>query len=209
MKLRPCAFLFLACIAGCGSSSASPAAALPDASTGSDDASAPTEDASSPLDATPGGEDAANGSAEAAAGDAGDTGAPCNSIANTAPVISTTQVAQDPPTPAGGTIADGTYWATSIDIYTGPNGPTGVTGTSATTALIQGQTVQLVSTGQPTRRTITLTTADAGFTSVDTCPAAQTSQGGYTATATTLMIFLDGGTDDAGARTVVETLTKQ
>ena len=56
---------------------------------------------------------------------------------------------------------------------------------------------------------MTLTTADASFTSVDTCPDSQMSQGAYTATTTTLTIFLPGGTDDAGPRTVVETLTKQ
>lgn len=114
-----------------------------------------------------------------------------------------------PPAPQGGPIADGTYWQTSLQIYTGPNGPAGKSGTSQSTALIQGETVQIVSAGQPTRRTVTLMAADGGFTSVDTCPDSQTSVGGYTATPTTLTIFLDGGTDDAGPRTVVETLTKQ
>ncbi len=104
---------------------------------------------------------------------------------------------------------DGTYWETSLQIFTGPNGPAGQTGTSQSTALIQGTTVQLVSDGQPTRRTVTLTPSDAGFTSVDSCPDTQTSQGSFTATPTTLTIFLAGGTDDAGLRTVVETLTKQ
>lgn len=77
------------------------------------------------------------------------------------------------------------------------------------TAQIQGETVQIVSDGQPARRTVTLMASDAGFTSVDTCPAPQGSEGQYTATPTTLTIFLAGGTDDAGPRTVVETLTKQ
>jgi hypothetical protein len=140
--------------------------------------------------------------------EAGDGGPECNTIANDAPVIPVTQVAADPPAPQGGTILDGTYWGTSLTIYTGPNGPTGTTGTFQTTALIQGSTVQLVQTGTPARRTITLTPSDGGFTSVDTCPGTQTAAGGYTATPTTLTFFLPGGADDAGPRTVVEVLTR-
>jgi hypothetical protein len=147
---------------------------------------------------------------EAASDDAGaDTGAPCNAIANGAPMVDVIQLAADPPLPQGGTIVDGTYWQTALAIYTGPSGPAGKSGTSQMTAQIQAQTVQIVSSGQPGRRTVTLTTSDAGFTSVDTCPDSQMSEGSYTATPTVLTIFLDGGTDDAGARTVVETLTKQ
>jgi hypothetical protein len=186
MTIRPYLLVF---VAACGSSSA-PATAT-DASSAGDGAGEPSAD------------DAAADSGES------DAGPPCNTIANAAPVVSVTQVAADPPGPQGGTIVDGTYWGTSVTIYTGPNGPTGATGTSQMTALVQGSTVQLVTSGQPARRTIALTTADAGFTSVDTCPASQTSQGGYTATPTTLTFFLPGGTDDAGARTVVDTLTKQ
>jgi hypothetical protein len=204
MKLHHAFFIILA---GCGGSSPPATPAGPDASLDSavpGDASA--SDVATPDDVSV---DAAATDA-AALDDAGiDAGPPCNTIANDAPVVNTTEVAADPPTPQGGTIADGTYWQTALDIYTGPTGPAGVTGTSQMTALIQGETAQLVSSGQPTRRTVTLATADASFTSVDTCPDSQMSQGAYTATPTTLTIFLPGGTDDAGARTVVETLTKQ
>jgi hypothetical protein len=200
MKLRHGLLIFLA---GCGSSSTTAGAPSPDASP---EAAAAME-ASAPDTSTA--DDGATEDEATTADAASDAGPPCNTIANTAPVVDITQIAADPPTPLGGTIADGTYWETSLDIYTGPAGPAGMTGTSQTTALIQGTTVQLVSDGQPTRRTVTLTTADAGFTSVDSCPYAQMSQGSYTATPTTLTIFLPGGTDDAGARTVVETLTKQ
>jgi hypothetical protein len=201
MKIRHGLFIVLA---GCSSSVAPAATPGPDASP---DAATPM-DASTPDAAAP---DAATADAPAASDDAAaDAGAPCNTIANGAPVVDVTQIAADPPAPQGGVIVDGTYWETSLDIYTGPSGPAGVSGTSQTTALIQGESVQLVNSGPPTRRTIMLTTtADAGFTSVDTCPDVQTSQGAYTATPTTLVIFLPGGTDDAGARTVVETLTKQ
>jgi hypothetical protein len=195
MKVRQCLLILFA---GCTSSPVPTTTPEPDAS--SLDSGIPTEASAS--DAT-----MPEGSASDDAGD--DSGAPCNTIANDAPVVDVTQVAADPPPPQGGTIADGTYWQTSLAIYTGPNGPTGTSGTSQMTAQIQGEIVQIASADQPTRRTVTLMTSDAGFTSTDTCPTPQTAEGYYTATPTTLMIFLAGGTDDAGARTVVETLTKQ
>jgi hypothetical protein len=194
MRFHHCLLILLA---GCSSSSAATTTPEPD---GSSDASTSME-ASEPDAAMP--EDAAPDDAGA------DAGAPCNAIANGAPVVDVIQLAADPPAPQGGTIVDGTYWQTALAIYTGPSGPAGQSGTSQMTAQIQGQTVQIVSSGPPDRRTVTLTTSDAGFTSVDTCPDSQMSEGSYTATATVLTIFLDGGTDDAGARTVVETLTKQ
>ncbi len=205
MKLRHGFFIILA---GCGGGSTPATATGLDASL---DSAIPRDGAASDA-ATPDDVAAVDVAAtgDAAFDDAGtDAGPPCNTIANDAPVVNTTEIAADPPAPQGGTIADGTYWATALDIYTGPTGPAGVTGTSQMTTLIQGETVQIVSSGQPTRRTVTLTTADASFTSVDTCPDSQMSQGAYTATTTTLTIFLPGGTDDAGPRTVVETLTKQ
>jgi hypothetical protein len=188
-------------LAGCSSGS------TPAVASGSDASSSPMDSSSS--DAASQGDDAATDSAAPTADDASDAGPVCNTIANGAPVVDVVQIAADPPTPQGGTIADGTYWATSVSIYTGPSGPTGKTGTLQATAVIQGDTVQMVSSGQPMRRTIRLTAVDGGFTSVDTCPESQMSQGGYTATPTTLTIFLPGGTDDAGLRTVVETLTRQ
>jgi hypothetical protein len=185
-------------LAGCTSS---PAPATTSGGDASSDASNPTE-ASAPDTSVS--EDAATSD------DTGvDAGVPCNAIANDAPVVDVTQVAADPPVPQGGTIVDGTYWQTALAIYTGPSGPAGASGTSQMTAQIQGETVQIVSNGQPARRTVTLMTSDAGFTSVDTCPTPQTAEGQYTATPTTLTIFLAGGADDAGPRTVVETLTKQ
>ena len=205
MKLSPALFiLFTGCSSGSAPAVASGADAAPSTS-------APV-DASASDAAAPDGEatDDAGGALDAAGDDDGsDGGAPCNTIANAAPVVDVTQVAADPPAPQGGTIVDGVYWGTSLEIYTGPQGPAGTTGTWQATALIQGTTVQLVNSGPPTRRTLTLTTADAGFASADTCPDSQSAQGGYTATPTTLTIFLPGGTDDAGARTVVETLTRQ
>jgi hypothetical protein len=195
MKVHQCLLLFFA---GCASGPTPTTTAGLDAS--SSDSGLPTEAPASDAAMTE----------ESASDDAGDdSGAPCNTIANDAPVVDVTQVAADPPAPQGGTIVDGTYWQTSLAIYTGPNGPTGTSGTSQMAAQIQGEIVQIVSAGQPPRRTVTLMTSDAGFKSMDTCPVPQSAEGYYTATPTMLMIFLAGGTDDAGSRTVVETLTKQ
>lgn len=82
-------------------------------------------------------------------------------------------------------------------------------GTAQTTIEISGSIVQVVSGGTPPTRTTTLATTGTTFTSTDTCPDAVVSNGSFTATATTFAIFLDDGADDAGARTVVETFTKE
>lgn len=148
--------------------------------------------------------DDAGGSGDAAA----DAGA-CNTLVNSAQSVTVQQVAMDPPSPTGGTIVDGTYDLTAVAIYTGPNGPSGPSGMSQTTISVAGATIQVVSNGQPDRRTVTLATQGSAFTATDTCPDTKVTMGSYSADGTTLAIYLDGGTDDAGKRTVVETFTKQ
>jgi hypothetical protein len=66
-----------------------------------------------------------------------------------------------------------------------------------------------VSDGDPATRTITFTTSGTSIASVDTCPDTDTRPATYTATPTTFIVAVDGGTDDAGARTLVETFTKE
>ena len=70
-------------------------------------------------------------------------------------------------------------------------------------------TLQVVSAGQPPTRTVSLATSGASFTATDTCRDSRVIEGRYSATASTLVIVLNGGTDDAGGRTVVETFEKQ
>jgi hypothetical protein len=175
---------------------------------------------SSSVSATDGGDDGGTDAADASFSDTvapadapadtiGDAPAVCNTLVDVAPVVTVTQVASDPPAPLGGTIADGTYAMTDVTIYTGPQGPTGPTGSAQTTIQVSGSTVQVVSSGAPPTRTVTLAISGSAFTSTDSCPDTKVSQGHYTATATSLVILLPGGTDDAGARTVVETFTKQ
>ena len=133
----------------------------------------------------------------------------CNVLVNSAAVVTVEQVASNPPAPEGGTIVDGIYAMTSAIIYTGPNGPSGATGTGQTTLQVEGNTIQVATTGQPPALTVSFTTGGTNINAVNTCPDTDPRPATYTATPTSLVIQLPGGTDDAGARTVVETYTKQ
>jgi hypothetical protein len=82
-------------------------------------------------------------------------------------------------------------------------------GTAQTTLRITGSSIQVANTGDPPSRTVSLSTNGTSFTSTDTCPDSTVLHGAYTATPSTFAIQIDGGTDDAGARTVVETFTRQ
>jgi hypothetical protein len=130
-------------------------------------------------------------------------------LVNSAPSIGVVQVAADPPASQGGVPVDGTYTLSSAVIYTGAGGPAGPSGTAQTTFQISGSTIQVVSSGEPATRTVTFSTNGTSIDSVDTCPDTDARPGSYTATPTTFIVALDGGTDDAGARTLVETFTKQ
>ena len=187
MNLRPLLFSMLLFVPACSSSS-------PGVATETDAGGDAASDAHSLPDT----------------GDAGlDAPVACNTLVNSASAISIEQVASDPPAPAGGTPVDGTYALTAAVIYTGPGGPTGASGTTQTTLQIAGGTIQVVSSGDPATRTVTFTTSGTSVASVDTCPDTDTRPGTYTATPTTFLVELGGGTDDAGARTLVETFTKQ
>jgi hypothetical protein len=166
---------------------------------------APTQkDAAIQPDASPG-----DASSAPDATSEGGTAVACNTLANTAMPVTVQQLAEDPPAPLGGTVADGKYDLTGVAIYTGPDGPSGSTGSAQTTIEISGSTIEVSSTGEPPTRTTSLSTSGTTFTSTDTCPDSVVSTGSFTATSTTFSIFLDGGTDDAGARTVVETFTRE
>jgi hypothetical protein len=189
MKLIALA-LVTSLLAACSSSSSG--SSLDDGGTGVRDAlSASDSPVDAPADATP------------------DGAISCNTISNAASVVTVMQVAADPPASNGGTIADGTYEMTAVTIYTGADGPTGASGTAQTTVDVSGATLQVVTAGEPPTRTVTLATSGTAFTATDTCPDTTVTTGTFTATATSLTFVLPGGTDDAGARTVVETFTKE
>jgi hypothetical protein len=193
MNLCPLLFSMLLVVPACSSSS-------PGDSTGTDAG----HDAASDAHSTPD-----TGDAASATDAAPDAPAVCNTLVNSASSITVEQVASDPPAPQGGTPVDGTYALTAAVIYTGPDGPTGASGMSQTTLQITGATIQVVSDGDPATRTITFTTSGTSIASVDTCPDTDTCPATYTATPTTFIVAVDGGTDDAGARTLVETFTKE
>ena len=67
----------------------------------------------------------------------------------------------------------------------------------------------MATSGTPATRTVTFTASGTSLDSVDTCPDTDSRSSGYTATASTLVVELDAGTDDAGARTLVETFTRE
>lgn len=72
--------------------------------------------------------DAPAEAAHEAGPEAGPEAGGCSSLGNTAPVVAEQNVASAPPTPAGGTIADGTYFLTAAKVFTGAGGATGPTG---------------------------------------------------------------------------------
>jgi len=109
------------------------------------------------------------------------------------------------PTPTGGTVVDGKYALTKVEVYPG----------SAATSVKHkltfeqtGTTVQVVgeTTGTPIRReTWTVAPSGTSFTATVTCPSnGWTASFGYSATATEFKQFIT-----SGATTQVGTFTKQ
>jgi hypothetical protein len=183
------------------SSSSSPS----DTGTDGGEADSATSDGSAAQDSAT----ADSAPADSSPDDASDGGTACNTLANIAQTITIQQVASDPPTAQGGTFADGTYAMTDVTIYTGTQGPTGPSGTSKTTIQISGDTFQVVNDGTPGTRTVSAVVSGTSVTATDTCPDSTVFDETFTATTTSFVVYLDGGTDDAGARTVAETFTKQ
>jgi hypothetical protein len=141
---------------------------------------------------------AGTGAAGADGGAAGADGGTCtpNTLTPTAPAVPETRVAEafSMAAAAGGTIADGTYWLSTLSLYTGPGGATGSTGTNRSQTLrVAGNTIEIVivSTGQSTPRHITFTRATNGSTLTLTgvCPTGVMPVLAYTATATELTLY--------------------
>jgi hypothetical protein len=69
----------------------------------------------------------------------------CNSLTNDGQPVLKEQVAKDPPSPAGGVIADGHYVLTGYTTYTGPGGATGtLTDTLRLAVTISGSGTKLL-----------------------------------------------------------------
>jgi hypothetical protein len=114
----------------------------------------------------------------------------CHADANTAPVVEVTNVAEERPAFAGGTITDGTYARTSSLVYTGAGGASGPTGERLRqTIRIAGGVARAVyrNEGGPDDRTsFTFSTTGAEVQFAATCPDPASGTTAFTATPTEL-----------------------
>lgn len=121
--------------------------------------------------------------------------AACNAVVNQGTLLAIQQVAQAAPTPAGGTILDGTYVVTASTIYTGVGGLTGPNGSMVqATSVNSAGTYQYVDEGGGTvNRSIgTFSTGATDITITQTCPdPTQLTFTRFDASATTLTIYDD------------------
>ncbi len=127
-------------------------------------------------------------------GSATDSGAPtdaggCNAVTLSAGNVPETAGAGAFPTPAGGTIADGTYQLTGFYIY--PPGSIDAYRRRETLVISGGsvQSARQTDSGAIERNTGTFTTSGTNLVFSVTCPGAATVTVPYTASATTLRIF--------------------
>jgi hypothetical protein len=116
----------------------------------------------------------------------------CNDLVDDAPTVVAMTVAETAPSPAGGTIADGTYALTAMNAYSGAGGATGDLGIMASAVMtISGMTMQQAGqiNGQEKRYTSTFTTSGTTIMTMDTCPAPNTDMHSYTATPNALIVI--------------------
>ena len=111
----------------------------------------------------------------------------CNTIANSAPLLTTRQVAAPLPAPLGGLVASGSYQLSDATQYTGVGGTTGPSSDSTAESLVYDgvSTVQLAnrsSDGGTSTTTATVSFSGAQLTFTKTCPSSQSPQStGYSA----------------------------
>jgi len=130
----------------------------------------------------------------------GDEQEVCNELVIDGPQVTYEVVTGTAPTPAGGTVTDGTYELTALHLYdwTMPT-PTAVL---IGTIVFEGNTMQQALSRDfvETRYTSTFTTSGTLFTMTDTCPAAAVDQANFSATANDFTFYKD---DDDGATSEV------
>jgi hypothetical protein len=139
----------------------------------------------------------------------------CNALENCATKVFINQLAQDPPTPTGGTVPDGTYVLTSYTAFTGTGGPVGqltawfretmkfttepTDGGPADSGSVQ-QMVWLditATNSSPTDSTSSGTTYFTTSTSVDfdtACPSKSLATFGFSVSGTQVILYVDNGT---------------
>jgi hypothetical protein len=123
----------------------------------------------------------------------GDGGAACNTLANTAPTIVSENITGTAPVPAGGTIAEGTYYLLSVKNYGAAIPDTSFKDTLAFSNGTQYD-VSFMEEGvaEPTRESAIFTAAGTTFTRSFTCPKGETRVRQYTATDKTFTLFSSG-----------------
>jgi hypothetical protein len=122
-----------------------------------------------------------------ATGGGGGTPATCNVLIDDGPVVTPTAVAATAPTPAGGTLVDGTYDLTALTLYTGPGvSASPPSGTFSAVYQITGNIAQQVGrlNGSEARYTSTFTISGTTFLSADTCPMPKQNSDSVSITAT-------------------------
>lgn len=134
---------------------------------------------------------------DTSANDASDGGACApNAIVPTAPAVAENRMAADfsNAAAAGGTIADGTYWLTSLTLFTGTGGASTPTGSNRSETLkVTGNTLEvavLQGSATPTRLTFSLAKNGTTLTLTGTCPASAAQSFSFTATSTTLTLYV-------------------
>jgi hypothetical protein len=168
----------------------------------------PTHPAAAVVTGTPpitggsgGGGDGGTDSGEAGAADAG----VCTDLPNTGILVDRTGVQGDPPTSTGGTIVDGIYDLTALNVYVGVSGVSGPTGITAKASLriAAGKIDQVIELGGNGKTATTTATrsayaaSGASFAETQLCPA--TGAGGqlqFTA-ADPLLVLTDLSTKEA------------
>lgn len=156
-------------------------------------------------------------------GGGGSTGGDCNANVFGGPTLPEQQMATSAPAPQGGSVQNGTYYETSLVLYTGTGGATGPTGntrqativisnSSTTSATIQIAELKYdVNNGTSTnRQNIIANWSSTSFTQTVTCPTGSTQGNGtlgYTVSGNTFIVFDNG--NGGGTTTKMQTFTLQ
>jgi hypothetical protein len=148
---------------------------------GGDDEPEAADDGPVPPDGYPGNPDGPSDTSDASA-DAQDAG-PCVTLTDTAPLVTIVDVAENAPSPTGGTIADGTYHLIQLVRYNGPGGTTGsMQGTYSQTHVFAGHIYEGIATvgGVPRPWAATYSVSDTSIAFFKTCGTLVTQHTTYT-----------------------------
>jgi hypothetical protein len=135
-------------------------------------------DASAPVDSGPAadvGTTPDSGGPVDSGGGADTSMAACNTVMNGAPVVNIDLATGPTPTPTGGTVADGTYYVTKVEIYGAPGDGGTTNNTYQSTNVVKAGTYNAVTKNDlnpQSASTGTFTTSGSKITIEQSCPAA-------------------------------------